>query len=228
MERNVVYVTESYMLNRVFTKRLCVQDRERCAGLEVGRGRVRLSKCVRWCMCYMRSCEGRTNRERWLLCYGCSSLCLSLSHTHTHTSKLEDRSLMYTQCIGIYLCLTHAWSFAHSHLSMFVSHAHRLHIALPPQHTYGHIHTFSLSHTHKISIKKTRAHLKRPNPNKHELELNSNIWKYCSVKNFHRKKSWVIFEDCFNTHKKVRWMSFECDTVTHRSIDRAAAIHTLA
>ena len=33
---------------------------------------------------------------------------LSLSHTHTHTSELEDRSLMYTQCIGICLCLTHA------------------------------------------------------------------------------------------------------------------------
>ena len=33
---------------------------------------------------------------------------LSLSHTHTHTSKLEDRSLMYTQRIGICLCLTHA------------------------------------------------------------------------------------------------------------------------
>ena len=136
-------------------------------------------------MCCMRSCDGRTNRERWLLCYGCSPL----SHTHTHTSKIEDRSLMYTQRICICLCLTHARSFAHSDLSMSVSHAHRLHIALPPQHTYGHIPTFSLSHTHKMSIKKTRAHLKRPNPNKHELELNTNIWKYCSVKNFHRKKS---------------------------------------
>ena len=42
-----VYATESYMINRVFTKRLCVQDRERCAGLEVGRARVRVSKCAR-------------------------------------------------------------------------------------------------------------------------------------------------------------------------------------
>ena len=42
-----VYVIESYMLNKVFTKRLRVRDRERCAGLEVGRGRVRVSKCVR-------------------------------------------------------------------------------------------------------------------------------------------------------------------------------------
>ena len=47
MERMCVYVMESYMLNRVFTKRLCVRDRERCAGLEVGRGRVRVSKCAR-------------------------------------------------------------------------------------------------------------------------------------------------------------------------------------
>ena len=47
MERMCVYVKESYTLNRVFTKRLCVRDRGRCAGLEVGRGRVRVSKCVR-------------------------------------------------------------------------------------------------------------------------------------------------------------------------------------
>ena len=36
------------------------------------------------------------------------SLPLSLTHTLTHTSKLEDRSLMYTQRIDICLCLTHA------------------------------------------------------------------------------------------------------------------------
>ena len=42
-----VYVTESYLLNRVFTKRLCVRDRERCAGQvearpdRVGRGWTR-------------------------------------------------------------------------------------------------------------------------------------------------------------------------------------------
>ena len=47
MERMCVYVTESNMLNRVFMKRLCVQDRERCAGLEVGRGQVRVTKCAR-------------------------------------------------------------------------------------------------------------------------------------------------------------------------------------
>ena len=46
IERMFVYVMERYMLNRVFTKKLCVRDRERCAGLEVGRGRMRVSKCV--------------------------------------------------------------------------------------------------------------------------------------------------------------------------------------
>ena len=35
------------------------------------------------------------------------SLPLSLSHTHTQV-QIEDRSLMYTQRIGICLCLTHA------------------------------------------------------------------------------------------------------------------------
>ena len=77
----------------------------------------------------------------------------------------------------------------HIHTSLFcITCTPYPHCPYPPQHTYGHIHTFSLSHTHKISIKKTRAHLKRPNPNKHKLELNSNIWKYGSVKNFPRKK----------------------------------------
>ena len=32
---------------------------------------------------------------------------LSLTHTHTQV-QIEDRSLMYTQRIGICLCLTHA------------------------------------------------------------------------------------------------------------------------
>ena len=54
----------------------------------------------------------------------------------------------------------------------------------------------------KISIKKTRAHLKRPNPNKHELELNSNIWKYCSVKNFHRKKKLSNIRGLFSHTQK--------------------------
>ena len=41
-----VHVMESYMLNRVYMKILCMRDRERCVGLEEGRGRVRVSKCV--------------------------------------------------------------------------------------------------------------------------------------------------------------------------------------
>ena len=51
-----MYVMESYMLNRVFTKRLCVRDRERCAGLEVGRGRVRCQNvCVDACVTCARA-----------------------------------------------------------------------------------------------------------------------------------------------------------------------------
>ena len=117
----------------------------------------------------------------------------------------------------------------HIHTSLCLYHTHTV-STLPFRHnTHMDTYTRSLSVTHTKSVlKKTRAHLKRPNPNKHKLELNSNIWKYCSVKNFPRKKSWVIFEDCFHTHKKVRWMSFERDTVTHRSIDRTAAVHALA
>ena len=38
MERMCVYVMESYMLNRVSMKRLCVRDRECCRGLEEGKG----------------------------------------------------------------------------------------------------------------------------------------------------------------------------------------------
>ena len=54
----------------------------------------------------------------------------------------------------------------------------------------------------KSVLKKTRAHLKRPNPNKHELELNSNIWKYCSVKNFHRKKKLSNIRGLFSHTQK--------------------------
>jgi len=87
-------------------------SRRDCSGLEVGRGRVRVSKCVDPCVACDRARAVRIERD------GCCvtdapvsvslSLPLSLSHTHTHTSKLEDRSLMYTQRIGICLCLTHA------------------------------------------------------------------------------------------------------------------------
>ena len=45
-ERNVCVCDGKLLAKQVFTKRLCVRDIERCAGLEVGRGRVRVSKCV--------------------------------------------------------------------------------------------------------------------------------------------------------------------------------------
>ena len=118
----------------------------------------------------------------------------------------------------------------HIHTSLCLYHTHTV-STLPFRHnTHMDTYTRSLSVTHTKSVlKKTRAHLKRPNPNKHELELNSNIWKYCSVKNFHRKKKLSNIRGLFShTHKKVRWMSFERDAVTHHSIDRAAVVHALA
>jgi len=117
----------------------------------------------------------------------------------------------------------------HIHTSVCLYHTHTV-STLPFRHnTHMDTYTRSLSVTQKNSIKKTRVHLKCPNPNKHELELNSNIWKYCSVKNFSRKKKLSSIRGLFShTHKKVRWMSFERDTMTHRSIDRATAVHALA
>ena len=56
------------------------------------------------CVTCDRARDGRIERD------GCcvTDAPLSLSLSHTHTSKLEDHSLMYTQRIGICLCLTHA------------------------------------------------------------------------------------------------------------------------
>ena len=74
-----VYVTESYMLNRVFTKRLCVRDRERCVGLEVGRGRVR---GVKMCalMHVLHAIVRGTDESREMVVV----LRMLLSHSHTH------------------------------------------------------------------------------------------------------------------------------------------------
>ena len=80
MERMCVYVTKSYMLNRVFTQRLCVRDRERCAGLEVGRGRVRgQNVCVDACVTCDRARDGRSERDG--CCVTDDPLSLSLAHT---------------------------------------------------------------------------------------------------------------------------------------------------
>ena len=135
------------------------------------------------CVACDRARDGRIERD------GCcvTDAPLSLSHT----SKIEDRSLMYTQVhnvsASVYVSLMH--DHLHIHTSLCLYHTHTV-STLPFRHnTHMDTYTRSLSVTHTKSVlKKTRAHLKRPNPNKHELELNSNIWKYCSVKNFHMKK----------------------------------------
>ena len=91
----------------------------------------------------------------------------------------------------------------HIHTSLCLYHTHTV-STLPFRHnTHMDTYTRSLSVTHTKSVlKKTRAHLKRPNPNKHELELNSNIWKYCSVKNFHRKKKLSNIRGLFSHTQK--------------------------
>ena len=60
----------------------------------------------------------------------------------------------------------------HIHTSLCLYHTHTV-STLPFRHnTHMDTYTRSLSVTHTKSVlKKTRAHLKRPNPNKHELEL---------------------------------------------------------
>ena len=54
------------------------------------------------CVTCDRARDGEIERD------GCYVTDAPLSHTHTYTSKIEDNSLMYTQRIGICLCLTHA------------------------------------------------------------------------------------------------------------------------
>ena len=81
-----VYVMESYMLNRVFMKRLCVRDRERCAGLEVGRaGRGCQNVHVDACVTCDRARDGRIERDGCCVTDAPLSLSLSLSLSHTHT-----------------------------------------------------------------------------------------------------------------------------------------------
>ena len=91
----------------------------------------------------------------------------------------------------------------HIHTSLCLYHTHTV-STLPFRHnTHMDTYTRSLLVRHTKSVlKKTRKHLKRPNPNKHNLELNSNIWKYCSVKNFPRKKKLSNIRGLFSHTQK--------------------------
>ena len=81
-------------------------SRRDCVGLEVGRGRVRVSKCV--VDAYVACDRARDERiERDGCCVMDAPLSLSLPLTHTQV-QIGDHSLMYTQRISISLCLTHA------------------------------------------------------------------------------------------------------------------------
>ena len=77
-----MYVTESYMLNRVFTKRLCERDRERCVGLE-----VRPGEGVKMCalMHVLHAIVRGTDESREMVVV--LRMLLSLSPSHTHKYK---------------------------------------------------------------------------------------------------------------------------------------------
>ena len=136
-------------------------------------------------MCYMRVCKGGSNRERWLLCYGCYFL--SLSHTHTHTqTQIQDRYHAYT--ISRHLSMSHSYTIICTFTPLYITHTPSPHYPFATTHIDTYTRSLSVTPTESLSKNTIRVHLKRPNPNKHELKLNSNIWKYCRVKNFSSKK----------------------------------------
>ena len=77
-----------------------------------------------------------------------------LSLSHTHTSKIEDRSLMYTQVhnvsASVYVSLMH--DHLHIHTSLCLYHTHTV-STLPFRHnTHMDTYTRSLSVTHTKSV----------------------------------------------------------------------------
>ena len=135
-----MYVMESYMLNRVFTKRLCVRDRERCAGLEVGRGQLRLSKCA--CVTCDRARDGRIERD------GCCVTAAPLSHTHTHTST-NRRPFSHVYTTYRHLSMSHSCmiicTFTHLYVSITLTSSP--HCPSATTHIWTHTHVLYQSHT---------------------------------------------------------------------------------
>ena len=136
------------------------------------------------CVACDRARDGRIERDG--CCVTDAPLSVSLSHTQVNSKTIL--SSIHNISASVYVSLMH--DHLHIHTSLCLYHTHTV-STLPFCHnTHMDTYTRSLSVTYtKSLLKKIRVHLKCPNPNKHELELNSNIWKYCSVKNFHRKKS---------------------------------------
>ena len=143
--------------------------------------------CVR-CNVLHASVRGRDeSREMVVVLQMLLSLTLTHTHTHTHTQTQDRVSHAYT--ISRHLSISHAYTVICTLTPLY--HTHTV-STLPFRHdTHIDTYTRSLSVTHTESLSKyiIRVHLKPPNPNKHELKLNSNIRKYCSVKNFSSKKN---------------------------------------
>ena len=123
-------------------------SRKDCAGLEVGRGRVRVSKCVDPCVACDRARDGRIERDG--CCVTDAPLSVSLSLSHTHTSKVEDRS--HNVSASVYVSLMH--DHLHVHTSLCLYHTHTV-STLPFRHnTHMDTYTRSVSVTHTESVLK--------------------------------------------------------------------------
>src|SRR5215216_5436236 len=92
----------------------------------------------------MRSCEGRTNRERWLLCYRCSSLSISLTHTSTNRRPFSHVYTTYR-----HLSLSHSCMIICTFTPLYVSitRTPSSHCPLATTHIWTHTRVLSQSHT---------------------------------------------------------------------------------
>ena len=153
------------------------------------------------CVACDRARDERIERDGCCVTDAPLSLRLSLSLTHTQVNYKTILSCIHNISASVYVSLMH--DHLHIHTSLCLYHTHTV-STLPFRHnTHMDTYTRSLSVTHTKSVLKNRAHLKRQNPNKHELELNSNIWKYCSFKNFSRKKKLSNIQGLFSHTQKV-------------------------
>src|SRR3990170_2601477 len=128
---------------------------------------------------------------------------LSLSLSHTHTS-INRRPFSHVYTMYRHLSMSHSCMIICTFTPLYVSitRTPSPHCPSATTHIWTHTRVLSQSHTQNQYKKMSRAHLKRPNPNKHELKLNSNIWKYCSVKNFSRKKNQSNIRGLFSHTQK--------------------------
>ena len=135
--------------------------------------------CVDACVACDRARDGRIERDGCCVTDAPLSVYLSpsLSLSHTQVNYKTIISCIHNVSASVYVSLMH--DHLHIHTSLCLYHTHTV-STLPFRHnTHMDTYTRSLSVTHTKSVlKKTRAHLKRPNPNKHEVELK---FKYMEI-----------------------------------------------